>query len=177
MSEAVICPWCHTEIVWDPELGPEKHCPHCDNELDGYRTIQLGLDQEEADGDVEEDGDAYQGDDARQEELYTDEQEQGSKLPPHQAILALEEHVQLLLNGQDDLPECPSCREYMIETGRQQLGSQNGFVPRKLEADEQPLLSDSVEMVWYVCPSCFETRSKLSYEAQHAFARRMSGIE
>ncbi|WP_270169603.1 hypothetical protein [Paenibacillus sp. SYP-B4298] len=175
MSEAAVCPWCHSEIVWDPELGPEEHCPHCDNELDGYRTLKLNLDEDESDEDeYEEEDDSDAG---SKTELYLDEEEQQSKQPPHQAILALEEHVQQLLNGQDDLPECPSCREYMIETGRQQLGSNVGYVPRKLEADELSLLPDPVEMVWYVCPSCFETRSKLSFEAQHAFARRLSAME
>jgi hypothetical protein len=27
-KDEVICPWCHTEIVWDPEIGPEEECPH-----------------------------------------------------------------------------------------------------------------------------------------------------
>ncbi len=52
MTESTVCPWCQTEIVWDEELGPEKHCPHCDNELEGYRTISLNLDDEE--GELEE---------------------------------------------------------------------------------------------------------------------------
>lgn len=40
-----ICPWCDTEIVWDEEIGPEDECPHCNNELKGYRTIQIELDE------------------------------------------------------------------------------------------------------------------------------------
>ncbi|WP_018756211.1 hypothetical protein [Paenibacillus terrigena] len=42
--EPVICPWCDTEIVWDEEIGPEEECPHCNNELKGYRTLQVQLD-------------------------------------------------------------------------------------------------------------------------------------
>src|SRR6185437_10317869 len=45
--EATVCPWCHTEIVWDEEIGPEKECPYCHNELDGYRTISVHLDEDE----------------------------------------------------------------------------------------------------------------------------------
>lgn len=43
-----VCPWCHSEIVWDEEIGPEEHCPHCSNELSGYRTLQVGIEQEES---------------------------------------------------------------------------------------------------------------------------------
>lgn len=42
--EPTICPWCDTEIVWDEEIGPEEECPHCNNELKGYRTLQLQID-------------------------------------------------------------------------------------------------------------------------------------
>lgn len=47
--ETTVCPWCHTEIVWDEEFGPEETCPHCNNELSGYRTVTLGSDDLEED--------------------------------------------------------------------------------------------------------------------------------
>ena len=36
-----VCPWCESDIIWDPEIGPEKFCPHCDNEISGYRTLEI----------------------------------------------------------------------------------------------------------------------------------------
>ena len=42
----LMCPWCATEIIWDEELGPEPNCPHCENELGGYRTLSLGDNEE-----------------------------------------------------------------------------------------------------------------------------------
>ncbi|CAH0117869.1 MULTISPECIES: hypothetical protein [unclassified Paenibacillus] len=48
-----ICPWCQTEIVWDEELGPEEECPHCNNELTGYRTLQIQIDENADENDSE----------------------------------------------------------------------------------------------------------------------------
>ena len=42
---------------WDEELGPEQHCPHCGNELSGYRTLKLGVDDEDEADEVEEEED------------------------------------------------------------------------------------------------------------------------
>ena len=44
-NEEIVCPWCQTEIVWDPEIGPEDECPHCFNELNDYRSIDLKVKQ------------------------------------------------------------------------------------------------------------------------------------
>ncbi len=114
----------------------------------------------------------------RQENSYLDEEEEeeepDQRRSPHQAILALEDHVQQLLSEQEEMPECPSCREYMIETGRQKVGSSTGFESRETKDSAKPLLNNPFEMVWYVCPSCFETKSRLSYADQHFFAQRLS---
>lgn len=40
-NERMICPWCSTEIVWDPECGAEDHCPHCEMELTDYRSLHV----------------------------------------------------------------------------------------------------------------------------------------
>jgi hypothetical protein len=48
----MMCPWCDSEIVWDPEIGPEDFCPHCFNELGkNYRSINIDLDGEEVEDD------------------------------------------------------------------------------------------------------------------------------
>lgn len=67
--ETTICPWCHTEIVWDEELGPEEECPYCHNELKGYRTLNINIGDEEND---EAEDEIYDVDDVKDEEQTTD---------------------------------------------------------------------------------------------------------
>lgn len=55
--EATICPWCQTEIVWDEDIGPEEICPYCNNELKGYRTLNISLGSEDEFDDEQEDHD------------------------------------------------------------------------------------------------------------------------
>jgi len=63
--ETQVCPWCQTEIVWDPEIGPEEVCPHCLNELGDYRSVSLKVEEldpdadDEADEEDEEDHDSH----------------------------------------------------------------------------------------------------------------------
>jgi hypothetical protein len=42
-NELKICPWCDTEFIWDPEIGPENQCPYCENELSDYRSVFVNL--------------------------------------------------------------------------------------------------------------------------------------
>jgi DNA-directed RNA polymerase subunit RPC12/RpoP len=60
---AEVCSWCQSEIVWDEEIGPEEHCPHCLNELESaedYRTVNVHIDQDdEGDEDYESKVDRY----------------------------------------------------------------------------------------------------------------------
>ena len=61
--EPTVCPWCQSEIVWDEEIGPEDTCPHCANELKGYRTLNIALDDEETQDDPEEYEEDYEASD------------------------------------------------------------------------------------------------------------------
>jgi hypothetical protein len=84
-----MCPWCDTEIVWDPEIGPEDFCPHCFNELGkSYRSINVDLHGEE----LEEDSDDY---------------------------VDYEETMDNLRALQANSPECTTCGELMLEAGEQ----------------------------------------------------------
>lgn len=155
-----VCPWCQTEIVWDEELGPEKVCPHCENELDGYRTVSFGVDRDDLpDGEDEEEQVTDDAAAARQRAF--DEFGADSFRPLNARLIALEGKLEAMLNEQEEVPECPSCREYMLETGRQAIGAE-GFKPTVHAAVRRTILNPPFELVWYVCPNCSEMHSRLA---------------
>ncbi|WP_219838584.1 hypothetical protein [Paenibacillus sp. R14(2021)] len=165
-NDPVICPWCHTEIVWDEEIGPERYCPHCENELTGYRTLQLGLDDEEEvdetavqpveDEDEDEEEADWEADSPRD---LTDLREFGRER------LALEETMEGILDEQLEAPECPSCREFMLEAGTQFVTGEQ-FKPRTPAVLGEPIVETPFALLLYVCPSCFHTESRLSVHDQ-----------
>lgn len=193
--ETTICPWCQTEIVWDEELGPEEECPHCHNELKGYRTINITLgpeeeefedeendhpfhdrkhpldeDDEDADGEPlwEDAGDAHLGA-VRRVEAFT---ASGGDL------LKYETGVEKLLDAQDEVPECPHCREYMVYAGKQKLVSQDGgFEAAVPTGGNRPLLSGDAELNVYVCSACFHVSRFLDESSRIAMIRTISSEE
>lgn len=68
--EPTVCPWCQSEIVWDEELGPEEHCPHCANELKGYRTLNIDLNDDE-EYTEHSDEEAYEASEEEEQELHS----------------------------------------------------------------------------------------------------------
>lgn len=97
-----ICPWCQTEIVWDPEFGKEDYCPHCANELKDYRTMSIDLEVE---------------DDEMNDNLLSASYEEGAEA----YIFAQEQSV-----------ECSHCRNTMIYTGQQEVSEKGIklFIPQ-----------------------------------------------
>ncbi|PZD95089.1 hypothetical protein DNH61_14440 [Paenibacillus sambharensis] len=178
MEEPVICPWCHTEIVWDEELGPEEHCPHCENELNAYRTISLELDGEDEDdasgkSQLKERQSRY-GREEEQEEM--DEFPYGGYREISPAQMMLQGKVEAILDGQDEVPECPSCREYMLEAGVQAIGPE-GFTAKVDKQSGAALLEAPFEVIWYVCPSCFQTSSRLAGADREKLLKRIAASE
>ncbi|MCM3703663.1 hypothetical protein [Paenibacillus macerans] len=188
--ETTICPWCQTEIVWDEELGPEEECPYCHNELKGYRTLSIALGSEEEFEDEYEDhpfGDSkhghHHGHDHEDEDDYWDD-EQGGHLGAVRRLeaftssggdlLAYETGVEKLLDHQDEVPECPHCREYMIYAGQQELapGSLDAPIPAGLK---RPLLQAPVKLNVYICSACFHVSRFLSEDDRISFIRTVSG--
>ncbi|MBB3114341.1 putative RNA-binding Zn-ribbon protein involved in translation (DUF1610 family) [Paenibacillus phyllosphaerae] len=167
-EETVVCPWCHTEIMWDPEIGPEKHCPYCGNELSGYRTLQLGIDKIE-DGEEDEDEHEHNHDhDADDREWEDDDQNDhghASRGVAHLGRgggdLAAQATVERLLETQLEMPECPVCREYLLEAGVETIG-EGTFKPAYSKLLKGALISAPFQIVHYVCPSCFHMENKLS---------------
>ena len=142
-QDQVICPWCQTEIVWDEEIGPENVCPHCENELDEYRTVSFSVERD-ADGEEGEDDDKPLGGAAARQRAF-DEFGADAFRPLNARLIALEGKLDAILNEQEEVPECPSCREYMLEAGRQTVGPQ-GYEPTVHAAVRRTILPAPFEL-------------------------------
>lgn len=176
MEDRQICPWCLTEITWDEEIGPEPNCPHCENELGGYRTMSIGIE-----GNT--DGDEAQEDEELELPEWNDTPdvseadwaaEQDGYRGATRSMLAAEGIIQRIMDEQQEAPECPNCREYMLEAGEQVV--QDGFTPSVPKAAGVPIMPAPFRMTWYVCPSCFATSSQLSLTDRDALIERLSKL-
>ena len=164
-----ICPWCQSEIIQEEGEEPEKICPVCDNELDGYRTLQFSLgDEEESEEEEAEDERLVSIDD--DEDLgWLDEED----LDSNEQLVRFDEALTELYDEQALMPECPVCREYMIEAGERLVGATE-FAPRLPGNSDAPLLEAPFKLTMFVCPSCFATHSFLGDEARQRFIRGLS---
>jgi glutaredoxin len=206
MEEHLICPWCLTEIVWDEEIGPETHCPHCDNELSAYRTIELGYDEDEVEADEHErsvqalkindtrraakQNGEFEQDEWSEDEAAEEEEDDYSDDPNHKrwleqgdgyrsadtARFAVEETIQRVLDDQEEIPECPVCRSYMIEAGVQTVGDQQ-FEPRIAPSLGGHVLTTPFKLSLYVCPACYHTSSLLSLADREQMTKRLTPNE
>jgi rubrerythrin len=177
----IICPWCQSEIIQEEGQEPEKICPVCDNELDGYRTLKLNIGEEDDNDD--EDEEDFDDEDREYEDrssapmVSIDEDiawvDDESLIEPDEELQQFEETVEQLLNEQEVVPECPSCHEYMIEFG-EQLVSAPQFRPRTAEALGETVLEAPFTLTMYVCPSCFTVQSFLGDSHRHQLVRRLS---
>lgn len=185
MEQNQICPWCLTEIVWDEEIGPESHCPHCENELGGYRTMRVGLGAEdEADAAGGNDADDWL-DEEELDEQELDEQEEDAGggwmdadsegfRGASRSSLAAEGAIQRIIDEQGEVPECPVCREYMLEAGEQSVGGEQ-FRPAVPPSLGIPVVPNPFRLIWYICPSCYHTSSQLSHKDREEMLRRLAG--
>lgn len=168
----IVCPWCQSEVTQEEGQEPEKFCPICENELDGYRTLRVdigGYDEEEDEEDEDgEDASFSVGEEGLGWERDEDLREK------NESLLAYEETVESLLDEQDVVPECPLCREYMLEAGERTVGADE-FVPRVPEELGRPVLEAPFVMTAYVCPSCFAMQYALSENDRSRIAQRLSG--
>lgn len=164
-----VCPWCQSEVPHEEGQEPEKFCPVCDNEMDGYRTLRVDIGGSDDDEDDEEAENNSYPVDEEETNWNTDD----SLREKDEALLQFEETVEQLLDEQDMVPECPQCREYMLETG-EQLVSREQFRPRVPEALGEAVLDAPFALTVYVCPSCFTVQTTLSESDRHGIARRLS---
>lgn len=171
--EKTVCPWCHTEIVWDEEFGPEETCPHCNNELSGYRTVSLGRDDldDELEDDLEDDLEVEE--DTQQqannaEDLWGPTDEDSSvpiintleQFRDDYDLRGYEKSTSDILATQEEAPECPQCHELMLLTGTQVVTSFQPVVPSTLGV---PLLTAPFSLNLYVCPACFHAQHSLAH--------------
>lgn len=173
-NHGTVCPWCHSEIVWDEEIGPEEFCPHCSNELTGFRTVQIGIDNE-SEEELDHHGHSHDQDDWEEGEAASDEWTESAKAgdgfrQARRSSFAVEERIERVLDDQLEVPECPSCRGYMIEAGVHTV-SQDSFKATVPPVIGKALLQVPFDTVLYVCPVCFETSSKLSLKAREQLTK------
>lgn len=166
MELQTTCPWCESDIIWDKEIGPEKYCPHCENELSGYRTLEI-----DAELDEEEDNERQYSDD----DSDWDDDDKGILRTTRE--IAVNNAVQSLLNEQYEMPECTNCREYMVEAGTQSVGEHGGFEAKKAPESGLPLVNHNMKVIWYVCPSCYRTDSYLSLNDRKQMLDALSPTE
>lgn len=176
--ETTVCPWCHTEIVWDEEFGPEDTCPHCNNELSGYRTVTIGAeDLEEDELEAEE---AAEPEEAGDGNLWDDD-DKDSVVPIFNTLVQFgddydltryEKSASAILASQLEAPECPQCHELMLHSGTQQV---TGFVPATPEAlGGGAVLKPPFSLNLFVCPSCFHVQHSLAQEDRIQLVRNLS---
>lgn len=175
--ETTVCPWCHTEIVWDEEFGPEENCPHCNNELNGYRTVTVGIDgiEDEEEEVVEEPKQEVINDD----DLWGDV-DKDSVVPIYNTLNQFgddydlnkyEERVSGILAIQEEAPECIQCHELTILAGKQLV---NNFEPSAPATLGGPVLTSPFSLNVYVCPSCFHVQHSLAQEDRIQLVRNLS---
>ncbi|SCY90376.1 hypothetical protein SAMN05720606_111259 [Paenibacillus polysaccharolyticus] len=189
MMETTVCPWCQTEIVWDEELGPEEECPYCHNELKGYRTLNINIGDEEND-DSEEEFDMKDISNDKEQisdltSLWGDEVE--LKLPELRTLnkyadegndlIQYEQGVEKQLDQQEEVPECPNCREFMILAGTQ-TASQDTFTPvANAASGKGVVLSSPFTVLTYVCSGCFQVQYSLSEDDRLRLIQNLSAHE
>jgi uncharacterized Zn finger protein (UPF0148 family) len=171
----VICPWCHSEIMQEDGQEPDKICPICDNELEGYRTLKLNIgnseeEKEEEEVEVDDDRDSNQvsiddEDISWDDDTFNDTEDD--------ELQQFEETVELLLNEQELVPECPLCHENMIESG-EQLISAAQFRNRVSDVLGEAVIEAPFTLTMYICPTCFTVHSFLGDSHRHQVVRRLS---
>ncbi len=171
--EPTVCPWCHTEIVWDEEIGPEENCPHCENELKGYRTLSISLDaddDEKENGQQEELDESYgdfESSDLLNQPFWGTEDRSApairalDKYGEAHDLMAYEESVEQVLDHQDETPECFHCREYMMLAGTQRVNG-DSYAPAFIPFLKGPILKPPFNLNVYICPGCFQVQHSLA---------------
>ncbi|WP_276354708.1 hypothetical protein [Cohnella caldifontis] len=164
----VVCLWCQNEIPQEEGAEPEKYCPICENELDGYRTLTIGLDDPDEEEEAEEEGEVPAG--GEEGLSWMEDRDLREK---NETLLQFEETVERLMDDQEAAPECPMCREYMLEAG-ERIVSPESFRPLEHEMLGGPVLKAPFSLTVYVCPSCFNVQHVLSESDRRDMEVRLS---
>jgi hypothetical protein len=141
-----ICPWCDAEIVWDEEIGPEEHCPHCLNELGNYRSVAVAG------------------------ATIDDEEGESAPFVNIGSTPELDAYARQVLEKQVDWLICAACEEPMLHVGSQTVSAPN-FRPT-LHAGHA-ILSIPFTTEWYICPSCDRLDQVLSLTDKKKWLQRI----
>jgi hypothetical protein len=167
-----ICPWCQSEILQEEGQEPDKICPVCDNEIDGYRTLKLNIGgNEEEDDEDEDDEDEDSPTVTIDEDMSWDEDD--TLNDSNEDLLQFEETVEQLLNEQELVLDCPICHENMVEAG-EQLISANQFRPKVSDLLGEAVIDAPFTLTMYICPTCFTVQSVMADSDRDKFVRRLS---
>lgn len=173
-NKSQVCPWCQTEIVWDPEIGPEDTCPHCLNELGGYRSIKLKLKQSDGDLSLEEDEEDnghhhhHHHHDEDDDALEVDDLLDDYTVDPEPDEYS--ERVVDCMDMQEYVPECSNCHEMMLHAGVRIVAAE-GFKPKVPAPLGDAFLNAPYSLDVFVCPSCFKTDEYLTKESKEDMIR------
>ncbi|MGF7046681.1 DNA-directed RNA polymerase subunit RPC12/RpoP [Paenibacillus sp. DS2015] len=182
--ETNVCPWCQTEIVWDDEIGPEAECPHCQNELNEYRTLNIGIDEDEEQEQQERSEPTavkHSSEDDIDSENYWDEEINGAiaafraldKYETTHDLSLYDVTVAKVLDEQLEVQECPHCHEYMLLTGQQKI-TDSEYKPFIFSALQAPILSTPFTVNTYICSGCFHVESSLNDEDRIRFIKGLN---
>jgi hypothetical protein len=181
-NKSQVCPWCQTEIVWDPEIGPEETCPHCLNELSGYRSLKLKLSQEDGDLSLEEEDEEHHGHHhghSHHGHSHVHDEDDGDLLEVEDLLDDYtvdpepddySERVIACMDMQEYAPECTNCHELMLHAGVRTAGGA-GFEPKVPVPLGDSFLGATYAVDVFVCPSCFKTDEYLTKEAKEDMIR------
>lgn len=143
--------------------------------LEGYRTVNVTLTDEEellneSTADVQEEEDFSN--------LWDDETD--TLLPTSRVLDQYEDSgvdiakyssvVQSILDVQEEAPECPNCREFMLHAGVQTV-TRDSFTK---VLSVLPPLEAPFGLNIYICPSCFQTTQSLAAEDRLRMVKRLS---
>ncbi len=162
-----VCPWCQTEIVMDEELGPEEMCPHCLNELGDYRVVNVNV---ERDDDRDEEISAGGGIWNAGSVAWDDEEDDAGSVEDER-LRRLRMALRPYTEAQEEAPECPECREFMVQAGTRD----KEFAPYRAPGMDVPPVASPLEVLVFVCPSCFHVSERLTSSAKEALMKRHIG--
>jgi hypothetical protein len=155
----VICPWCQTESFLEED---ERFCPYCGNELTEYRSVSFDFDfqdtEEDEDAEIFDDdgfGDDLDDEGHSHHHFHQHEQPDDDYYTLTKEELILQRALEQRINEQSEAPECPSCREYMLETGRTTV----------MSSTQTDLLAAPYTLIRYVCPACYAVLDKLAEDS------------
>jgi len=175
IMETTICPWCDTEIVWDEEFGPEETCPHCNNELKGYRTVSLNC------TDLEDEPEEQEPEEVANDDDLWGEADKDSIVPIFNTLdqfrddhdmSRYEANISAILAEQLEAPECSQCHELMVLSGSQVVTNFTAVSPEALGA---PVMKSPFSLNIYICPSCFQVQQSLASQDRVQLVRNVSG--